>query len=155
MEENSYNLDLKVWIAIGDLHHKMFWLRQKELSQYNISARQLHILEVIENLGSKATISTVAKVVNRKIDVISRQTMMLEKSGLIERTKDRPGSRLLKIKLTEKSQELLKIAKHSKGMHEVLVVLTRKERQQFDSVLNRLLINLNEITSNQIEDWSP
>jgi DNA-binding MarR family transcriptional regulator len=81
--------------------------------------------------------------------------MMLEKSGLIERTKDRPGSRLLKIKLTEKSQELLKIAKHSKGMHEVLVVLTRKERQQFDSVLNRLLINLNEITSNQIEDWSP
>jgi DNA-binding MarR family transcriptional regulator len=155
MEENSYNLDLKVWIAIGDLHHKMFWLRQKELSQYNISARQLHILEVIENLGSKATISTVAKVVNRKIDVISRQTMMLEKSGLIERTKDRPGSRLLTFKLTEKSLELLKIAKHSDAMREVLAVLNKEERKHLEVILNRLSCKLNEYTSNQIDDWSP
>ena len=155
MEENSYNLDLKVWIAIGDLHHKMFWLRQKELSQYNISARQLHILEVIENLGSKATISTVAKVVNRKIDVISRQTMMWEKSGLIERTKDRPGSRLLKIKLTEKSQELLKIAKHSDAMREVLAVLNKEERKHLEVILNRLSCKFNEHTYNQIDDWSP
>jgi DNA-binding MarR family transcriptional regulator len=155
MEDNSYNLDLKVWILIGDLHHKMFWLRQKELSEYSVTARQLHILEVIESLGSKATISTVAKVVNRKIDVISRQTMMMEEDGLIERTKDRPGSRLLKFKLTEKSLELLKIAKHSKGMHEVLAILTTKERQQLDSILNRLSIKLNGITSNQINDWAP
>ena len=34
MEEDSYNSDLKMWGLIGDLHHKMFWLRQKELSQY-------------------------------------------------------------------------------------------------------------------------
>ena len=61
MEENSYNLDLKVWKAIGDLHHKMFWLRQKELSQYNITARQLHILEVIESLGSKASSTTESR----------------------------------------------------------------------------------------------
>jgi DNA-binding MarR family transcriptional regulator len=155
MEENSYNLDLKVWIAIGDLHHKMFWLRQKELSQYNISARQLHILEVIENLGSKATISTVAKVVNRKIDVISRQTMMLEKSGLIERTKDRPGSRLLTFKLTEKSLELLKIAKHSDAMREVLAVLNKEERKHLEVILNRLSCKFNEHTYNQIDDWSP
>ena len=155
MEENSYNLDLKIWIEIGDLHHKMFWLRQKELSQYNITARQLHILEVIESLGSKATISTVAKVVNRKIDVISRQTMMLEKSGLIERTKDRPGSRLLTFKLTEKSLELLKIGKHSDAMRGVLLVLTTDERRQLELILNRLSIKLNEYTSKQIKDWSP
>ena len=155
MEENSYNLDLKVWKAIGDLHHKMFWLRQKELRRYNITARQLHILEVIENLGSKATISTVAKVVNRKIDVISRQTMMLEKSGLIERTKDRPGSRLLTFKLTEKSLELLKIAKHSDAMREVLAVLNKEERKHLEVILNRLSCKFNEHTYNQIDDWSP
>jgi DNA-binding MarR family transcriptional regulator len=133
----------------------MFWLRQKELSQYNITARQLHILEVIESLGSKATISTVAKVVNRKIDVISRQTMMLEKSGLIERTKDRPGSRLLTFKLTEKSLELLKIAKHSDAMREVLAVLNKEERKHLEVILNRLSCKFNEHTYNQIDDWSP
>ena len=155
MEENSYNLDLKVWKAIGDLHHKMFWLRQKELSQYNITARQLHILEVIESLGSKATISTMAKVVNRNIEVISRQTMMMEEDGLITRTKEKPKSRLLTFKLTEKSLELLKIAKHSDAMREVLLVLTADERQQLESILNRLSIKLNEYTDNQIDDWSP
>ena len=41
MEADSYNSDLRVWKLIGDLHHKMFWLRQKELSQYSITARQL------------------------------------------------------------------------------------------------------------------
>ena len=154
-EEALYNLDLKVWILIGDLHHKMFWLRQKELSQYNITARQLRILRVIESLGSKATIYTIAKEVDRKIEVISRQTSKLEKDGFIKRTKDKPRSRVLTFKLNEKSLDLLKITKHSKGMSEVLSVLTREERQQLDVVLNRLSIKLNEYTSKQINDWSP
>ena len=155
MEENSYNADLKVWKAIGDLHHKMFWLRQKELSQYNITARQLHVLGVIESLGSKATISTMAKSVNRKIEVISRQTMMMEEDGLITRTKEKPKSRLLTFKLTEKSLELLKIAKHSDAMREVLAVLNMGERKRLELILNRLSSKLNEYTYNQIDDWSP
>jgi DNA-binding MarR family transcriptional regulator len=155
MENDSYNSDLKMWMLIGDLHHKMFWLRQKELSQYGITTRQLLILRVIEDLGSKATISTVAKAVNRKIDVISRQTVMLEKDGLIKRTKYRPKSRLLIFKLTEKSLELLKIAKQSNAMREVLSVLAKDERQQLESLLNRLSQKLNEYTYNQIDDWSP
>ena len=154
-EKDTYNVDLTVWKAIGDLHHKMLWLRQKELSRYNITARQLHVLGVIESLGSKATISTVAKAVNRKIDVISRQTMIMEQDGLIERIKEKPKSRLLTFKLTEKSLELLKIGKHSYTMREVLLVLTTDERQQLELILKRLSIKLNEYTYNQIDDWSP
>ena len=112
-------------------------------------------MEVIESLGPKATISTVAKAVSRNIDVISRQTMIMEENGLIERTKDRPGSRLLKFKLNEKSLELLKIAKHSDAMREVLVVLNKEERKHLELILNRLSSKLNEYTYNQIDDWSP
>jgi DNA-binding MarR family transcriptional regulator len=154
-EKDTYNVDLTVWKAIGDLHHKMLWLRQKELSRYNITARQLHILEVIESLGSKATISTVAKAVSRNIDVISRQTMMMEEDGLIKRTKEKPKSRLLTFKLTEKSLELLKIGKHSDAMRGVLLVLTKDERRQLELILKRLSIKLNGYTSKQIKDWSP
>ena len=154
-EKDTYNVDLTVWKAIGDLHHKMFWLRQKELSRYNITARQLHILEVIESLGSKATISTVAKAVSRNIDVISRQTMIMEEDGLINRTKEKPKSRLLTFKLTEKSLELLKIGKHSDAMRGVLLVLTRDERRRLELILKRLSIKLNGYTSKQIKDWSP
>jgi hypothetical protein len=40
-------------------------------------------------------------------------------------------------------------------MKEVLSVLTKEERQQLDSLLNRLQIKLNEYTFLQIDDWSP
>jgi len=151
----QYDSDLKVWILVGDLHHKMFWLRQKELTPLGITATQLRILRLVESLGSKATISVVAKAVNRRIDVISRQTMVLEKDGLIKRTKDRPKSSLLTINLTEKSIELLKVAKHSDGMRRVLSVLTKEERQQLDLILNRLSTKLNEYTFSTIDDWPP
>jgi DNA-binding MarR family transcriptional regulator len=133
----------------------MFWLRQKELSQYDITVSQLYILVVIENLGAKATISTVAKALGRHVDVLSRQTTVLENNGLIKRTKERMGSRLLTITLTEKSLELLKVARHSKVMSEVLSVLTMEERQQFEPVLDKLLSNLNKYTFNQIHKWVP
>ena len=154
-EEALYNLDLKTWALIGDLHHKMFGLRQKELSQYNITARQLHILRVIEGLGTNATIAAIAKAVDRKLDVISRQAIMLEKDGFIQRIKGTPKSRLLKIKLTEKSLELLEVVKQSEGMKEVLSVLTKEEREQLDLLLIRLQIKLNEYTFEEIKDWSP
>jgi DNA-binding MarR family transcriptional regulator len=133
----------------------MFGLRQKELSQYNITARQLHILRIIEGLGANATISAIAKTADRKLDVISRQAIMLEKDGFIQRIKDTPKSRLLKIKLTEKSLELLKVVKQSEGMKAVLSVLTKEEREQLDLILNRLQIKLNEYTFKEIDDWSP
>jgi DNA-binding MarR family transcriptional regulator len=133
----------------------MFGLRQKELSQYNITARQLHILRVIEGLGTNATIAAIAKAADRKLDVISRQAIMLEKDGFIQRIKDTPKSRLLKIKLTEKSLELLKVVKQSEGMKAVLSVLSKEERQQLDSLLNQLQIKLNEHTSREIDNWSP
>ena len=156
MEEDApYNLDLKTWTLIGDLHHKMFWLRQKELNRYNITARQLHILRVIESLGTNTTIYKIAKAVDRKLDVISRQAILLEKDGLIERIKDNPKSRLLTIKLTAKSIELLKVVKRSEGMKEVLTILNKEERQQLDLLLNRLQIKLNEYAFKEIGDWSP
>ena len=151
----QYDSDLKVWLSVGDLHHKMFWLRQKELAPLGITASQLRILRLIESLGLQATMSAVAEAVNRKVDVISRQTTILEKDGFIKRTKGKPKSRLLAISLTEKSVELLKVAKHSDGMREVLSILTKEERQQLDLILNRLSMKLNEYTSNQIDDWSP
>jgi DNA-binding MarR family transcriptional regulator len=81
--------------------------------------------------------------------------MMMEENGLIKRTKEKPKSRLLTFNLTEKSLELLKIAKHSDAMREVLAVLNKEECKHLELILNRLSSKLNEYTYNQIDDWSP
>jgi len=152
--ENQDLLDLnfKMWILIGDLHHNMVLVRQKELDKYNISTRQLRILRLIEGLGPEARLSEIAKILQRKIDVVSRQAVMMEKDGLIKRIRDKPKSRLLRLELTEKGQELLNNIHRSKGMNEVLSVLTEKERQEIYSALNRVMTKLNKYSAEEHED---
>jgi DNA-binding MarR family transcriptional regulator len=152
--ENQDLLDLnfKMWILIGDLHHNMVLVRQKELDKYNISTRQLRILRLIEGLGPEARLSEIAKILQRKIDVVSRQAVMMEKDGLIKRIRDKPKSRLLRLELTKKGQELLNNIHRSKGMNEVLSVLTEKERQEIYSALNRVMTKLNKYSAEEHED---
>ena len=127
-----------LWLLMGKIHHKRILLRQRELSEYNIPTRQLYMLHLIRDLGSKTTIAEIAKTVERKIDVISRQMVSMEKDGLVTRTKSTPKSRLLVIELTEKGRALANISGKSAAMDKILSVLGTEER------LNRMLTAINE-----------
>lgn len=130
------NFDL--WLLIGELHHAIVLARQRELSPYNIGAQQLKVLRTIKQLGSQATLSSIAAIVGRKIDVISRQAVRLEKDGLIKRIKDKPKSRRLRIELTEKGLQMLKISNESKYLNMKFAFLTEQERQQMSSILRKM-----------------
>jgi DNA-binding MarR family transcriptional regulator len=130
----------------------MVALREKELYPHNITTSQLRLLRIIENLGSKAILSEVAKIVERNLDVISRQAIMMERDGIITRIRDKPKSRLLRLELTEKGKELLRTIHSSQGMNEVLSVLSKKERQQMSSALKKVLTKLNKYSAEEHED---
>jgi DNA-binding MarR family transcriptional regulator len=119
-------------------------VRQKELSPYNIPPRQLRMLSIIHDLGTKVTLSAIAEKVERKVSVISQQTKNMEKYGLIKRVKDTPRSRLLKIELTAKGLGMIKFDRKSEAMDEIMSVLNEEERNQLHSLLDRLLTKLNE-----------
>ena len=136
------NYDL--WMSLVKVHHSLFFLRQKELSPSHIAAQQLQVLRVIQGLGADATLSTIAKKVERKLDVISRQAVRMEKDGLIRRVKDSPKSRLLRIELTAKGQEMLKISRESASINAMLAVLTEEERLQINTALNKILARLGQ-----------
>ena len=134
------NFDL--WLLMHDITHAVVLIRQRELTPYNIGDRQLWILHAIRNLGSKATINEIAKELDRKISVISRQTAMLENDGLIKRIKSKSKSRLLTIELTEKGLDMLKVSRESKRIDEILSILNEEERQQLHATLNKILAEL-------------
>jgi DNA-binding MarR family transcriptional regulator len=71
----------------------------------------------------------------------------MEKYGIINRAQDNPRSRLLKIELTKKGLDLIKINGKSKAMHEIMSVLNAKERQHLYTLLNKILIKLEEYPS--------
>ena len=131
------NFDL--WTLIGRLNHTIVQLRQKELSPYKIPVRQLFVLRTIRSLGSKATLSEVAKQVERETHVISKQAIRMEKDGLIKRIKNTPKSNLLKLELTEKGLEMAQMSVESKSLKTLFSTLSGEERRQFESILKKIL----------------
>jgi DNA-binding MarR family transcriptional regulator len=143
---NDDNVD-QLWLLIGKVHHKRMLVRQRELGPYSIPFRHLRMLSIIQDLGSKATLLAIARKVERKVSVISGQTINMEKYGLINRVQVNPRSRLLRIELTKKGRDLIKINGKSKAMHEIMSVLNAKERQHLYTILNKILIKLEEYPS--------
>lgn len=136
------NFDL--WLLIAEIHHGVFLVRQRELRPFGIAPQQLQILRTIQDLGADARLFEIAKRAERKLDVISRQSAIMEYDGLIKRTKDKPKSRLLKLELTEKGREMLKISSESKSLDAAWSFLTAKERLSLYSELKQLLSKINE-----------
>jgi DNA-binding MarR family transcriptional regulator len=122
-------------------------VRQRELSPYNITTRELRLLSIIQELRSKATLFAIAGKVERSVTVICSQTMDMEKYGLIKRVKDNPRSRLLRMELTKKGLDSIKINRKAKAMEEIMAVLNAEERRQLHSLFDKLLIKLNEYPS--------
>ena len=59
------NFDL--WLLIGRVNHAIMLLRQKELGLHNIRVQQTLFLYTLDSLGSRATLSEVAKVMEKKL----------------------------------------------------------------------------------------
>ena len=146
-EETISKANFNLWNLIARVRHSIFLARQTELSQYNIAFRQTYVLRTIKDLGSKATIQEVAKILEREIPVISRQTATLEKDGLIKRIKDKPKSNLLRLELTQKGLDIVEISNQSKTLDNIFSFLSKEDRQQMESILNRILVNLDEYSS--------
>jgi DNA-binding MarR family transcriptional regulator len=137
----------QLWLLLGKINHKRMLVRQRELRPYNITPRELRLLSIIFELGSKATILAIAGKVERAVAVICGQTMNMEKYGLIKRIQDNPKSRILRMELTKKGLDLIKINRKAKAMEEIMSVLNAEERRQLHSLLDKLLIKLNEYPS--------
>ena len=139
------NFDL--WLLIGRVNHSIMLLRQKELGLHNIRVQQTLFLYTLDSLGSRTTLSEIAKVMERKVAVISKQAIIMEKDGFIKRVRDTSKSNLLRFELTEKGLEMVKLARKSKAIDAALSFLKKEERRQMESELNRILVNVKKYES--------
>jgi hypothetical protein len=71
--ESSFN----IWLLIGKVNHAIMLIRQRELNQHHIPVRQTLVLYTIQALGEKATLSEVARLVEREVHVVSRQAVSM------------------------------------------------------------------------------
>jgi DNA-binding MarR family transcriptional regulator len=128
-----------LWLLIAKANHLLLLKRRRELIQFQIPPGQLQVLHAIHVLSPLSTIAGVAKELDRGVHVISRQTVSMEKYGLIKRIKTTPRSNLLKLELTEKGRELVQISWQSESIDAVLSSLTKQEQQQMESTLKKII----------------
>ena len=136
------NYDL--FTLISRINHFLILARQRELSAHNISPQQLLVLQTIQALGAKATQVEIAKNVERKPDVISRQLARMQKDGLIAKNQYKRKSNAIKISLTDYGFDVLKNNNENKLIVDLLSFLNDEDRQRMFSDLNRTLHELME-----------
>ena len=146
-KDNISKTNFDLWNLIGKTRHQIYLARQKELNEHNIAVRQAYVLRTINALGPKATIYEVAKIIERKVPVVSRQTADLERDGLINRIKDKPKSNLFRLELTQKSLDMVKVSDQSKLLDTIFEFLSKEDRKKMEAVLNQILVNLDEYSS--------
>ena len=131
-------------ILLGRALHSMLKARQKELAPSRISPEQAHMLFLLYNLGRKATITELAKYLNRGNNTISIQIMRMEKDGLVKKTRRVPKSTLLTFELTKHGLDTYYFSRKTKVDKEIMSVLSDTEREQIISMLKRIITKADE-----------
>ena len=135
-----------LWLTICKVSHDIILLRQRELAQYDIPERQLHVLRTIKRIGPNPTLTEVAKQVERQVHVISKQVKRMEADGLIMRIKNTPKKNTLRLELTEKGLNLIKIADKSKAIDGIFSSLSNENRECLESILGKILVEVEKYT---------
>lgn len=128
-----------VWLLIGQARHIMTKARQKELAPYEIFPQQAQIIDVLYELGRKATLTELAKVSDRGVASISAQLTRMEKDGLVEKFRENRKSALKKFSLTEKGVNAHEIISKRESIRAVMSVLSEEEYQQLIPTLKKII----------------
>jgi len=140
--EERISTDYKryAWILVGKAREEMLKARQKELTPYEISPRQAYVVDILYNLGRRATIAEVAKHVDREVNTLSQQLNRMEKDGLVKRYQEKAKSTLLTFELTEKGVLAYENSLKRDSIKKVMSVLTEDQTHQLISMLEQLII---------------
>ncbi|MFA6455794.1 MAG: MarR family transcriptional regulator [Bacteroidota bacterium] len=95
------DLAISMWVKLARATDTMAMLTQKDIADYNITATQFGIIEMLGHLGPMK----IGEMCSKKLTTGGNMTVVidnLEKQGLVERIKDQSDRRAYNVRLTEK-----------------------------------------------------
>lgn len=95
----SKNSSKYSWYLIEKASHLLFWVKQRELTPYNILSRQSYILYLLYNIDHNVTLTELSRLTDRKMGTLSIIISRMERDGLIKKIRGKPRSVLLKYEL--------------------------------------------------------
>ena len=135
---SSDDRDYILWVLLCQARDAVFKARNKELSQFDISAVQAAVLFVIKTIEEEATPTGISRWLLRQPHTISTLLTRMEKEGLVTKAKNLGKKREIKITLTEKGEQAYGQSLKRESIREVMSYLSEEERQQLSSSLEKI-----------------
>jgi DNA-binding MarR family transcriptional regulator len=127
------------YLLMGRAREYMLKAREQELAPHQITHRQAYVADILYNLGRKATLTELARNVDRGVNTLSYLMTRMERDGLVKGVREKPKSTLLKFELTEKGIAAYKKSEERASIHEIMSVLSEEERQQLILMMQKLI----------------
>ena len=130
--------DFSLWMFLEQARDAILRARQKELRKAGISVSAANVLDSIQAIGRAAIPAEISRRILRKSHSISGLLNRMEKGGLIRRVKNLDRKNLVRVVITEKGQQAYEQSIKGETIHQVMSSLSKEERQQLSSCLQKL-----------------
>jgi DNA-binding MarR family transcriptional regulator len=137
------------WILLSRVYHMIAKLRRLELAKYNIQPVQAYILFILNALGGETSPTELSKYAYEHKSAISDILIRMEKQGLITKIKKVIGNGRVKVKLTKKGEQALRLSSEREFLRKVMTGLTPEKTAQLESCLELMHENALSQLDNQ------
>ncbi|MFC2039222.1 MarR family winged helix-turn-helix transcriptional regulator [Chloroflexota bacterium] len=139
MDVTSADGDYELWVLLHQTKDAIYKAREKELRQFGLSPVTAAALLVVESIDGPATPNEIARWLSRKSHTVFGLVSRMEKEGLVTRTKDLEKKNLVRVALTEKGRQALRLSMERLVIHHIFSSLSEGQRQQLTPCLSVLL----------------
>jgi len=143
MDDIFEDEDYMLWRLFTQTRNAIHKLRNKELLRYGLTSRKAAILLILQAVKKDDVNSyKIAKWLILEHHSVSELIKRMEKEGLVNRLHDQDNNgRSIRIRLTDKGVKAAEQAGKAESFHQVMAILSDKEREHFISTLKRLRNN--------------
>ena len=132
--DKLYNL----WWKIDLMWRAFHKARRRELSQYGITTEESSVLVAIDAIGSNATPLEISRWILRESHSTSELISRMEKKGLLSKARDLKNRSQVRVTITDKGHEALQMVSKRQSVHDILSSLSNEEREQLDSLVEKI-----------------
>lgn len=101
---------MKTWLLIHQSHNLMTRSENAVFAKLGLSTRKHSVLLAIKNIPSPVTVTDVARWLDRNANGISMLVDRMVKDGLVNRVRDMPDHRAVRLVITRKGEECIEEA---------------------------------------------
>jgi DNA-binding MarR family transcriptional regulator len=135
---------LSLYLLIRKTSDLAFVSRSVELRRHSVTPMQAAVLDIIQNIGRKATPAEISRHLIRQPHSVSSLIDRMEADGLVRRVKDLDRKNLVRVKMTQKGKTVYSRLSERRTIHDMMADLSEEERQQMIQALVKIQTRIHQ-----------